>query len=70
MFDSSEINIPCPECGCETTFLIKELGINPSYTCWGCHKIIHINADELSDSLDGLNKELGKFKDIKLKFDL
>ncbi len=67
MFDG-DLDIPCPECGHETSISVGELQTNadPHVICGGCGKTIRIDADDLRDklseiqkSLDDLNKKPG-----------
>jgi transcription elongation factor Elf1 len=63
MFDG-EIDIPCPECGHETSVAIRELetNANPSIVCGGCGKTITINADDFRDKLKDAKKAIEDFK--------
>lgn len=70
MFDKSvKLDIPCPECGYETSLSIAKIESNPSYTCGGCKKTINLNAADFKDGLKDAEKQLKAFeKDLKKMF--
>lgn len=64
---NAKLDIPCPECGYTTKLSIKEIEQNPSYVCPGCGKTINLNADNFTQGMKDVEKQLKKaFKNIKL----
>lgn len=62
MFDSHVIAIPCPNCGNKVEETIGRLKENPKIPCPGCGKTLAINADELREGVDAVQKSLDELR--------
>ncbi len=58
IFDDQTLDIPCPHCGQKSTERVARLKENPTLTCTGCGNHIKIDADELRNATDALQKQL------------
>ena len=62
MFETSKINIPCPECGHKTKKTISWLKANDVMVCGGCSKQITLDRKDLLAGLKKAEKILDDFK--------
>lgn len=68
MFETAEINIPCPGCGEKNPKTIAWIKTNDHFDCVGCGKSVRVESKDLlaglkkvDDSVANLRKSMRKF---------
>ncbi len=51
MFDKRALDIPCPQCGHKTQKSVAWLRDNSDFTCVGCGRDIHLEADQFRSGI-------------------
>lgn len=62
MFDTQNLNIPCPQCGQKVEKSVGWIKANDSYVCPGCSGLVSLDKQGLIAGLNSADKALDAFR--------
>lgn len=62
--DAQTIDIPCPGCGHQMAEQIGRLKRNPTLHCPRCHQTVDVEAGELTQAIDNIQREVDKLAQV------